>query len=191
MSLAKRTRFAVAKWGAVRQERRQRTDKHVLGERALEEWKYINSKILDLDWNLCQGKHSKSGMAKKSPKERKTSMDSKNENVMCVNQRSGIRNSSNPSFLKNTATNPAPRSVYTPIPMIQNADEHDRGRRFTAINATENCQLFSLFPAIACIAPISSKNNSSCRIAHGTSPSPLPDLTQPYVLALALSAATA
>ena len=130
-------------------------------------------------------------MAKKSPKERKTSMDSKNENVMCVNQRSGIRNSSNPSFLKNTATNPAPRSVYTPIPMIQNADEHDRGRRFTAINATENCQLFSLFPAIACIAPISSKNNSSCRIAHGTSPSPLPDLTQPYVLALALSAATA
>jgi len=47
------------------------------------------------------------------PKEKKTSMDSKNENVMCVNQRSGIPNSSNPSFLKNTATNPAPRSVYT------------------------------------------------------------------------------
>lgn len=119
-------------------------------------------------------------MPKKSPKEKKTSMDSKNENVMRVNQRSGYKKLLESIVLKNTAANPAPRSVYTPIPMIQNADEHDPGGgRFTAITATEDIQLFSLFPAIACIASISSENDSSCRIAHGTSPLPLPDLTQP------------
>ncbi len=66
-------------------------------------------------------------MPKKSPKEKKTSMDSKNENVMRVNQRSGYKKLLESIVLKNTAANPAPRSVYTPIPMIQNADEHDPG----------------------------------------------------------------